>query len=46
MLDAALFPGLSSNPLDDVRNTQRMVAIWHDGREVKPRVPADATASR
>jgi imidazolonepropionase-like amidohydrolase len=31
---------LAANPLDDIRNTRRMVAIWHAGREVQPRVPA------
>jgi imidazolonepropionase-like amidohydrolase len=27
---------LAANPLDDIRNTRQMVAIWHDGREIKP----------
>ena len=38
---------LAGNPLDDIRNTRKLVAIWHGGREVKPRVPpaAGATAS-
>ena len=31
---------LAANPLDDIRNTRQMVAIWHAGREVQPRVPA------
>jgi len=31
---------LAANPLDDIRNTRQMVAIWHAGHEVKPRVPA------
>jgi imidazolonepropionase-like amidohydrolase len=30
---------LDANPLDDIRNTRKMVAIWHGGREVKPIVP-------
>ena len=35
---------LAANPLDDVANTRQMVTIWHDGREVKPRVPSQRTA--
>ena len=31
---------LEANPLDDIRNTRQIVAIWHAGREVQPRVPA------
>jgi len=31
---------LAANPLDDIHNTRQMVAIWHAGREVQPRVPA------
>ncbi len=27
---------LDGNPLDDIRNTQKIVAIWHGGREVQP----------
>lgn len=27
---------LDGNPLDDIRNTRNMVAIWHKGREVQP----------
>jgi imidazolonepropionase-like amidohydrolase len=27
---------LDGNPLDDIRNTRKMVAIWHGGREVQP----------
>jgi imidazolonepropionase-like amidohydrolase len=27
---------LEGNPLDDIRNTRKMVAIWHGGREVQP----------
>lgn len=33
---------LAANPLQDIRNTQKIAAIWHGGREVKPRVPAPA----
>ena len=29
---------LDGNPLDDIRNTQKIVAIYHDGREVRPAV--------
>jgi len=29
---------LAGNPLEDIRNTRKLVAIWHDGREVKPGV--------
>jgi imidazolonepropionase-like amidohydrolase len=31
---------LDSNPLDNIRNTRKMVAIWHGGREVRPIVAA------
>ena len=31
---------LSANPLDNIANTQKILAIYHDGRMVKPRVPA------
>ena len=31
---------LSANPLDNIRNTRTLVSIWHNGREIKPRVPA------
>ncbi len=27
---------LDANPVDDIRNTERIAAIWHGGREVKP----------
>ena len=30
---------LSANPADDIRNTRKIVSIWHEGREIKPRVP-------
>lgn len=33
---------LAANPLDDVGNTRKLVAVWHGGREVKPRVAAPA----
>lgn len=26
---------LGANPLDDIRNTRKLVAIWHDGKEVR-----------
>jgi imidazolonepropionase-like amidohydrolase len=29
---------LSGDPLQDIRNTRKLVAIWHNGREIKPRV--------
>jgi imidazolonepropionase-like amidohydrolase len=31
---------LDGNPLDDIHNTRKIVAIWHGGREVQPLVPA------
>jgi imidazolonepropionase-like amidohydrolase len=30
---------LAANPLDDITNTRSIVAIFHDGRTVPPRVP-------
>jgi imidazolonepropionase-like amidohydrolase len=33
---------LAANPLEDIRNTRKLVSVWHDGREVQPR---DASAS-
>jgi imidazolonepropionase-like amidohydrolase len=33
---------LEANPLDDIRNTRKLVSVWHDGREIRPR---DASAS-
>jgi imidazolonepropionase-like amidohydrolase len=27
---------LEGNPLDDIHNTQKIVAVWHGGREVQP----------
>jgi imidazolonepropionase-like amidohydrolase len=33
---------LAANPLNDIRNTRKMVTVWHGGREVKPRVAAPA----
>jgi imidazolonepropionase-like amidohydrolase len=30
---------LAANPLDDITNTRSIVAIFHDGRAVTPRVP-------
>jgi imidazolonepropionase-like amidohydrolase len=35
---------LAANPLEEIANTRQMVAIWHDGREVAPRVPVQRTA--
>ena len=32
---------LAGNPLDDIRNTTRMVTIYHDGKPVTPMVPGD-----
>ncbi|MGC2110796.1 MAG: amidohydrolase family protein [Candidatus Korobacteraceae bacterium] len=31
---------LDGNPLGDIRNTQKIVAVWHGGREVQPAVAA------
>jgi len=31
---------LAENPLEKISNTQKMVAIWHGGKEVKPRAGA------
>ena len=28
---------LGANPLENIRNTRQLVAIWHGGREVKPK---------
>lgn len=33
---------LSADPLDDIRNTRRLVAVWRAGREVHPRAAAPA----
>jgi imidazolonepropionase-like amidohydrolase len=33
---------LAADPLEDIRNTRKIVAVWHGGREVKPRVAAPA----
>ena len=30
---------LAGNPLNDITNTRSIVAIYHDGRTVTPRVP-------
>jgi imidazolonepropionase-like amidohydrolase len=27
------FVVLTANPLDDIRNTRKLVSVWHDGRE-------------
>ena len=29
---------LAANPLEDIRNTRKLVSIWHGGREVQPGV--------
>ena len=34
---------LAADPLEDIRNTRKLVSIWHGGREIQPRV---ALASR
>ena len=31
---------LAADPLQDIRNTRRLVAVWHGGREVQPRAAA------
>jgi imidazolonepropionase-like amidohydrolase len=33
---------LAANPLEDIRNTRKLVSVWHDGREIQAR---DASAS-
>jgi imidazolonepropionase-like amidohydrolase len=33
---------LAANPLQDIHNTRKIVAVWHGGHEVKPRVAAPA----
>lgn len=35
---------LAANPLDDIANTRQLVAVWHDGREIAPRVSAPGVA--
>ena len=30
---------LADNPLKDIRNTRKLVAIWHNGKETAPAVP-------
>jgi imidazolonepropionase-like amidohydrolase len=35
---------LAANPLDNISNTQTLVAIYHDGRKVTPRASAPAVA--
>jgi len=34
---------LEANPLDDIRNTRKLVSVWHGGREIPPRDVAAAT---
>jgi imidazolonepropionase-like amidohydrolase len=48
----ALAPGkradfvvLGANPLDDIRNTTKIEAIWHGGRKVSTAVPMPASAA-
>lgn len=36
---------IDGNPLERIADTRRLVAIWHDGREVAPRVPAAKLAN-
>lgn len=31
---------LAADPTVDIRNTRQLVAVWHGGREIQPRVPA------
>jgi imidazolonepropionase-like amidohydrolase len=31
---------LAADPTADIRNTRQLVTVWHNGREVEPRVPA------
>ena len=33
---------LAGNPLDDIRNTRKVVSVWHDGREIQPLVASAA----
>ena len=28
---------LGANPLEDIRNTRKLVSVWHEGREIQPR---------
>jgi imidazolonepropionase-like amidohydrolase len=30
---------LAANPLDDITNTRHIVTIFHDGRQIQPRIP-------
>ena len=32
------FVVLTANPLDDIKNTRRLVSIWHGGKEIEPRI--------
>jgi imidazolonepropionase-like amidohydrolase len=29
---------LAANPLDDIRNTRKLVSVWHEGRQIQPLV--------
>jgi len=31
---------LAADPTADIRNTRQMVMVWHNGKEIEPRVPA------
>ena len=37
---------LEANPLDDIRNTMRLAAVWHGGKQIVPfaQRPADSTS--
>jgi imidazolonepropionase-like amidohydrolase len=34
---------LAANPLEDVKNTRTLIAIWHGGKEIQPRAKTVAT---
>jgi len=42
---AAEFIVLDANPLDDIRNTEKVSAVWQAGKTV-PSVPAKSTTTR
>ena len=33
---------LAADPTADIRNTRQLVMVWHNGKEIEPRVPAAA----
>jgi imidazolonepropionase-like amidohydrolase len=37
---------LAADPTVDIRNTRQLVTIWHNGKEIEPRVPADKPAGK